>query len=67
MYSQISLGVLATIVATASSAILPLPDASVRAAVHAVPEAPAQPPSNAFHIIPPWLMQLIESYVYVVI
>lgn len=54
---------LAAIIATASSAIIPIAEESIRAIAHDVPEAPAEPASYAFHIIPPWLESLIESYV----
>ncbi|KAJ6115367.1 Exo-beta-1-3-glucanase, partial [Penicillium sp. IBT 16267x] len=49
------------IVATASSAIVPIAAESLRVRAHAVPAAPAHPASNAVHIIPPWLESLIES------
>jgi hypothetical protein len=63
MRGSLSLTALAAIIATASSAIIPIAEESGRVLAHAVPEAPAQPGSNAFHIIPPWLESLIESYV----
>ncbi|KAJ5999469.1 Pectin lyase fold/virulence factor [Penicillium sp. IBT 35674x] len=49
------------VIATASSAIIPIAEESARAIAHAVPQAPAAPASHAFHILPPWLESLIES------
>lgn len=63
MRGSLSFTALAAIVATASSAIIPIAAESGRAIAHAVPEAPAKPASHAFHILPPWLESLIESYV----
>ncbi|KAJ5910572.1 Pectin lyase fold/virulence factor [Penicillium tannophilum] len=61
MRGSLSFTALAAIVATASSAIIPIAAESGRAIAHAVPEAPAKPASHAFHILPPWLESLIES------
>ena len=63
MHGSLSLTALAAIIATASGAIIPIAQESIRAIAYNVPEAPAEPAAHAFHIIPPWLESLIESYV----
>ena len=69
MHGILSLTTLASVFATASCSIAPIPADTVREAMAAAPQAPAgpriagedQPPSNAI-FVPPWLLDLIISY-----